>query len=81
MLSNYVGEEVFLKGVSTYLKKHLYGNSVTNDLWSGVAEVSGIDVPKVMNNWVTKVRMSPHAEGIYPDLVPRWVIRSSKSQK
>ena len=81
MLSNYVGEEVFLKGVSTYLKKHLYGNSVTNDLWSGVAEVSGIDVPKVMNNWVTKVRMGPHAKGKYPKLAPRWAIRSSKSQK
>jgi len=55
MLANYVGEDVFLKGVSIYLKKHLYGNSVTNDLWSGIAEASGIDVPKMMNNWVLKV--------------------------
>ena len=55
MLANYVGEDVFLKGVSIYLKKHLYGNSVTNDLWSGIAEASGIDVPKMMNNWVMKV--------------------------
>lgn len=57
MLANYVGEDVFLKGVSIYLKKHLYGNSVTNDLWSGIAEASGIDVPKMMNNWVMKVRV------------------------
>ena len=63
MLANYVGEEVFLKGVSIYLKKHLYGNSVTNDLWSGVAEASGINVSKVMNNWVTKVCMSSYAKG------------------
>ena len=61
MLANYVGEDVFLKGVSIYLKKHLYGNSVTNDLWAGVAEASGIDAPKMMNNWVTKVGTSLQA--------------------
>lgn len=41
MLSHYVGEEKFLKGVSIYLKKHLYANSVTKDLWDGIAESSG----------------------------------------
>lgn len=41
MLSNYVGEEAFLKGVSTYLKKHLYGNSVTKDLWDGISATTG----------------------------------------
>ena len=81
MLSNYVGEEVFLKGVSIYLKKHLYGNSVTNDLWSGIAEASGIDVPKVMNNWVTKVRASLDTKDKRPELAPRWVIQSLQSLK
>ncbi|ETW82731.1 Metallo peptidase M1 [Heterobasidion irregulare TC 32-1] len=55
MLSKYVGEEKFLKGVSIYLKKHLYANSVTTDLWEGIGEATGIDVPKVMDNWVTKM--------------------------
>ena len=41
MLSKYVGEETFLKGVSIYLKKHLFSNSVTRDLWDGIAEASG----------------------------------------
>lgn len=41
MLSDYVGEERFLKGVSIYLKKHLYGNSVTKDLWEGIGEATG----------------------------------------
>jgi aminopeptidase 2 len=54
MLSNYVGQERFLKGVSIYLKKHLYGNSVTKDLWQGVSESTGIDVPKIMDNWISK---------------------------
>ena len=41
MLSNYVGEDKFLKGVSLYLKKKLFGNSVTKDLWEGIALAAG----------------------------------------
>ncbi|EMD34526.1 hypothetical protein CERSUDRAFT_86618 [Gelatoporia subvermispora B] len=55
MLSSYVGEEKFLKGVSIYLKKHLYANSVTRDLWDGIADAAGIDVPSMMDNWVKKI--------------------------
>jgi hypothetical protein len=42
MLSEHVGEEKFLKGVSIYLKKRLYGNSVTRDLWDGISEATGM---------------------------------------
>ena len=42
MLSGYVGEEKFLKGVSIYLKKHLYANSVSSDLWNGIGEATGM---------------------------------------
>jgi aminopeptidase 2 len=52
MLSDYVGEEVFLKGVSVYLKKHLYGNTVSQDLWNGISEAVGHDVGKMMQTWV-----------------------------
>src|SRR5215212_10225733 len=70
MLSDYVGEERFLKGVSIYLKKKQYANSVTTDLWEGIqtatglnlvihnAEancVAGTEVGKFMDNWITKV--------------------------
>ncbi|KAI0792895.1 hypothetical protein C8Q75DRAFT_751852 [Abortiporus biennis] len=55
MLSTYVGEEKFLKGVSTYLKGHLFKNSVTNDLWDGISQTTGIDVSKVMDPWVKKM--------------------------
>ena len=41
MLSIYVGVDKFLKGVSIYLKKHLFSNSVTKDLWQGIQEASG----------------------------------------
>lgn len=55
MLSNMIGEETFLKGVSIYLKNHLYGNSRTADLWKGISEASGVDVAKIMANWTLKV--------------------------
>lgn len=55
MLSYYVGEENFLKGVSIYLKKNLFSNTVTADLWGGIAEATGKDIPKLMENWVMKV--------------------------
>lgn len=55
MLSNVIGEDVFLKGVSIYLKKHLYANAVTKDLWDGISEASGQDVAKIMRNWVLKI--------------------------
>lgn len=55
MLSEYVGEDKFLKGVSIYLKNHLYANSEPVDLWNGIAEATGIDVAKMMDNWVWKI--------------------------
>ena len=41
MLASYAGEERFLKGVSIYLKKHKYKNSVTQDLWEGIQAATG----------------------------------------
>jgi len=55
MLADFVGEDVFLKGVSIYLKKLLYKSSVTKDLWDGVSKSSGIDVNKMMAEWILKV--------------------------
>ncbi|KAF9562157.1 leucyl aminopeptidase [Agrocybe pediades] len=55
MLSYYVGEEKFLKGVSLYLKKKLFANSVTHDLWEGISTSTGLDITQLMENWITKV--------------------------
>lgn len=55
MLCDYVGQEKFLKGVSIYLKKHLFANSVTHDLWDGISSSTGLEIPKLMENWITKV--------------------------
>ncbi|KZV81200.1 hypothetical protein EXIGLDRAFT_779983 [Exidia glandulosa HHB12029] len=55
MLVAYVGEEKFLEGVTLYLKKRLYGNSVTRDLWEAIQEATGFDVPTLMNEWTLKI--------------------------
>ncbi|TFK75168.1 leucyl aminopeptidase [Pluteus cervinus] len=55
MLSHYVGEDKFLAGVSLYLKDHLYGNSITKDLWDGIAKETGLDVVALMDDWVSKI--------------------------
>ncbi|KAL1709873.1 hypothetical protein EV121DRAFT_252475 [Schizophyllum commune] len=55
MLAAHVGEDKFLKGVSLYLKDHLFGNSVTEDLWKGVSTSTGQDVVALMTNWVNKI--------------------------
>ncbi|KAJ7472122.1 leucyl aminopeptidase [Mycena latifolia] len=55
MLSDYVGEERFLKGVSLYLKGHLYGNTVTRDLWDGISTATGQDILRLMDNWINKI--------------------------
>ncbi|PWN20753.1 putative AAP1-alanine/arginine aminopeptidase [Microstroma glucosiphilum] len=52
MLSQMVGEDVFLKGVSLYLKKHAYGNAQTEDLWEGISKSSGQDINKIMHKWI-----------------------------
>ncbi|KAI6111482.1 hypothetical protein EV401DRAFT_1990111 [Pisolithus croceorrhizus] len=56
MLSNHVGQERFFKGVSTYLKDHLYANTVTKDLWEGIHRETGsdVEVSELMDNWITK---------------------------
>jgi aminopeptidase 2 len=55
MLSKFVGEDKFLKGVSLYLKRHLYSNTVSRNLWEGIGEATGLDIPKIMDNWVSRM--------------------------
>ena len=55
MISKWLGEDVFIKGVSQYLNKFKYGNAKTEDLWDALSEASGKDVSKVMNIWTKKV--------------------------
>ncbi|SCV03324.1 LAME_0H09516g1_1 [Lachancea meyersii CBS 8951] len=55
MISVWLGEDVFIKGVSDYLTKFKYGNAKTEDLWDALSKASGKDVRKVMDIWTKKV--------------------------
>jgi len=55
MLAKYLGEDVFLKGVSNYLKKHAYSNTKTDDLWKALSGASGKDVVRLMQTWTKKI--------------------------
>ncbi|KAJ4010114.1 Aminopeptidase 2 mitochondrial [Fusarium irregulare] len=55
MISKYLGEDVFLKGVRIYLDRHAYGNTETTDLWAALSEASGKDVERVADIWTKKV--------------------------
>lgn len=55
MISKWLGEDIFIKGVSNYLNKFKYGNAKTEDLWDALSDASGKDVRKVMNIWTKKV--------------------------
>ncbi|KAJ6558345.1 hypothetical protein B0H19DRAFT_1292397 [Mycena capillaripes] len=52
--SEYIREERFLKGVSLYLKNHLPGNTVTQDLWAGISTATSEDITRLMSNWIVK---------------------------
>ncbi len=51
MVAEYLGADVFKKGLQHYMKKHSYGNTVTMDLWAAFEKVSGKPVKKMMQEW------------------------------
>ncbi|RLV94280.1 Aminopeptidase 2 [Spathaspora sp. JA1] len=55
MISKWLGEDVFITGVSNYLKKHKWGNTQTSDLWEALSDASGKDVVKVMDIWTKNI--------------------------
>ncbi|ODV82321.1 uncharacterized protein CANTADRAFT_19886 [Suhomyces tanzawaensis NRRL Y-17324] len=55
MISNYLGTELFLKGVALYLKRNKFGNATSSDLWNCISEVSGKPVGQLMASWIKKV--------------------------
>eukprot|EP00917_Polyrhabdina_sp_WS-2016_P007003 GHVP01015570.1.p1 GENE.GHVP01015570.1~~GHVP01015570.1.p1 ORF type:complete len:908 (+),score=190.76 GHVP01015570.1:352-2724(+) len=63
MLANHMGIDKFIKGVCNYLKKHSYGNAVTNDLWMELNALclendETSSIMEMMKNWTL--------EGGYP---------------
>ncbi|NIA25048.1 MAG: M1 family peptidase [Gammaproteobacteria bacterium] len=52
MLQQFLGEEVFRKGVKAYLEAHAFANSETSDLWAALELASGQPVGSVMESWI-----------------------------
>lgn len=55
MISVYLGEDVFLKGVRDYLQKFAYKNTTTDDLWNCLSAASGKAVTEVVAPWTREV--------------------------
>ena len=52
MLEQYLGEDIFRDGVRHYLRTHAYSNTVTDDLWRSLEEVSGEPIGEIMHSWI-----------------------------
>ncbi|KAK6205166.1 arginine/alanine aminopeptidase [Scheffersomyces amazonensis] len=55
MISNYLGTELFLKGVALYLNKNKFSNATSHDLWDSIGEVSKKPIDQIMNEWIKKI--------------------------
>ena len=55
MLSNYLGEDVFMGGIKSYLTKFKYDNARSGDLWASLGEFSSKDVGALMVPWTSQV--------------------------
>lgn len=51
MLEQYLGHDVFRDGLRHYLKKHMYGNTDTVDLWDSLEVISKKPVKDFMAAW------------------------------
>jgi aminopeptidase N len=51
MLEAYVGEDAWREGVRRYMKKHAYGNTVTDDLFGEVEAAAGKPIMKIAHQF------------------------------
>ncbi|KAI8606960.1 hypothetical protein BC830DRAFT_1042343, partial [Chytriomyces sp. MP71] len=51
MLKTFLGGDVFMNGVRSYIQEFKYKNTVTEDLWKHLAVSSGLDIPSLVRAW------------------------------
>jgi len=51
MLEDYLGPEVFRRGIHRYLSAHAYSNTMTADLWEALEKESGKPVGAIASGW------------------------------
>jgi aminopeptidase N len=70
MLENYVGSDAFRAGVRNYIRKHAYGNTVTDDLWRELDRTSPRPVTTIAHDFtlqpgVPLIRVAPSKGGVH----------------
>jgi aminopeptidase N/puromycin-sensitive aminopeptidase len=53
-VENYLGPELFRKGVHAYLSAHLYANATAEDFWGAQTETSHKPIDKIMESFVAQ---------------------------
>ncbi|TXG68447.1 hypothetical protein EZV62_003382 [Acer yangbiense] len=51
MLHGYLGDDIFQKSLSSYIKKYSWKNVKTEDLWRVISEESGVNINSLMDCW------------------------------
>jgi len=54
MVEQYVGPEVFRKGVHNYLVAHSYGSATAEDFWNAITQASGKPADKIMSSFIVQ---------------------------
>ncbi|XP_031388911.1 aminopeptidase M1-like [Punica granatum] len=54
MLQDYLGDKVFQKSLSSYIKRYAWKNAKTEDLWNVLTEETGVKVNAMMNTWTKR---------------------------
>jgi aminopeptidase N len=70
MLESYVGEDMFRAGIRAYMKDHAYGNTVTDDLWRELDNVSPTPVTQIAHDFtlqagVPLIRVAKTSAGLH----------------
>lgn len=55
MLSDFLGRDVFLRGVHNYLTKFSYKNTTSEDLWAALEEASGLKITQMADSWTKQM--------------------------
>ncbi len=54
MLEQFLGDDVFRRGIREYIGAHQYGSAPAADLWAALEAASGQPVPAIARDWFTR---------------------------
>jgi aminopeptidase N len=55
MLSDFIGADVFQRGIRSYLQRFKFANASTSDLWQAMETESGLPIARMMAAWTRRV--------------------------